>query len=423
MILSSILGVVSAAVGILDSNDDAKVIAGKMTDLVKQNKNLAINLMANGSMTKIIGDYIIEPTAIVSNDVKTDAVTEKILELDMNIFASFYMQVFDILTKINGMGVTSTINLLATSKSIPTEIIKVMSSNISASLADFDFAGNIFAYDKLPSITITGKDDMKTMINFSIESLGIENDGGLKLGSYVKQPKNDNEKTETGNIKVTENDVVKSIPSMLQRSLNLEISITNDNGYKQIISIPILIKMRIIYTDFSNISNAVEPHNTDTKFWARWIDWRAGGISLADLLFSGDLIKKYKKNKIKDKDELLSLINNRNTAANIKVATNGMVGFEKYYNMLIISKDNQDLLEKIIRGKISNEKYKELIMDATGSLLMTVLDMDYERAVLYIKDISGTSDVSYKALTKKSGKYDDLSDIFKALIGNRPPVI
>lgn len=231
--------------------------------------------------------------------------------------------------------------------------------------------------------------------------------------------------------------VAENLYAVHTRELNITLNITNsqigtqvggaENGKKvqnnfatKTIVIPITIKANIIVTDMSNIINMLKPNDRTKKFGYRLDEWRSGSISLRELIFCGDLIKAYKGNKLSDKDGLLSIIKRREESANSKLITAGVIGFEKFYNMVIVSADEKVLLNKHVGGNIDNERYKDELLTEAHALTLTIVDPDYERCYIVTKDIRGKSEISYKALKKK--KDNDLNDIYKALVANRSPV-
>ena len=101
----------------------------------------------------------------------------------------------------------------------------------------------------------------------------------------------------------------------------------------------------------------------------------------------------------------------------------GIVGFEKYYNILIISHRDAEYINKLLNGNILKEKYKEELAERTSSLIIDVMDYDYERVVIMTKDIRGTADITFKALNKKNKNNNDIADIFKAFNIGKQPVL
>ena len=101
-----------------------------------------------------------------------------------------------------------------------------------------------------------------------------------------------------------------------------------------------------------------------------------------------------------------------------------MTKHNKYYGILIVSKNQMTIIEQKLGGTIDKPRYREMLMLQTKSLLINVVDTDWERVAMNIKDLKGTTDLSYKVINSKKGSTNsnDLADIFKAISTNKPPV-
>ena len=430
-------------------------------EYMEKNKKEIMLTVNNGSMTKFISKYIVEPTAIVSKDLSNEDILDRLLEIEADIFASYYMQVFDIMTNVYGVKATMAIELLSTD----TMNVGAMASNGKAmyklATEDFDYTADLLLSDTLSMPLLSteahpgnlGVKGGNNNNNYKGKphpgNLGVngkpnnnKQQGGSNTTNDVAAKELAKEKfkelidahtpvKDTRGASIKEDFINKNLPGVIQRNINLEIVIDSSNNdeikgsgkdFKRIITVPILIKLNIIYTDTQNILTMFKPNSGANSWSNRFDSFKSGAIALGDLVFANDLIKEYKKTKIEDRDNLLNLINNKSANANAKLLSNKAIGFEKYYNMLLITKEELVLIEKIVGGKIKDNKYKEKLLADSNSLMVTVIDRDYERVQIHTKDIHGTSDITYKALSKKGGKGEDLSEIFKSMIANRPPV-
>lgn len=393
--------------GVLDKVENA---AGG--DIKIKNNEMAL-LTANGSIIRLLSTFVIEPTIVVSREMRNEDIVEKLIETNVDIFASFYVQAFTVLTNIYGHNSSVAFDILSSKGNMP----KASNNNKKA-----------FEELSLESMSILPIKD-KTKNYLSLEQhRGKKPNGGKnsvdrKVGSIGKMAV------------VKDNGTI--IPSVIQKNIDLTISInkvvtsTNkqgeskdiENGTREIV-VPILIKANLIYSDFNNIEVMISTNDKDKHFGSRLDEYKAGLTSLQNLIFAGDLIKEYKKNKFKDKDSLIDYMENRSTAANKKLLSRGAIGFAKFYGVLIVTKRQMSMIENKLGGSIDKPKYKEMLMDQTKSLLVNSVDTDWERVSIYTKDLKGTSDVSYKVLSKRKGDKDtsELAEIFKALTANKPPV-
>ena len=55
-------------------------------------------------------------------------------------------------------------------------------------------------------------------------------------------------------------------------------------------------------------------------------------------------------------------------------------------------------------------------------LSFTIVDLDYERISVYIKDLTGKSDISFNGLKRKKDGDFQLTDFLKTMMNNNHPV-
>ena len=181
------------------------------------------------------------------------------------------------------------------------------------------------------------------------------------------------------------------------------------------------IKAHIIVTSTEGLLNMLTPTSRDKTFSARWDEYKAGSIGLKELIFCNDLIKQYKDVKLKDKNKLLDLVNNRVQSSLLRGAKSGIEGYEANYNMIVISTEDKIKIDKYIGGDILRENAKQRFLADTHALSVSIMDPDYERVNILINDIRGNSDISFKTISKRKSKdSSEMADIFKSLMLNKP---
>lgn len=408
-----------------DSSDPKQIALNVLDTYNSKNGQL---LRTDGSITSLLGSYIVEPVFIVSNNAKVVDVADRALELNMDMFSAFYLQAFEILRSVYGLDTKVIINALGTDNAKTLDYI-LQTARTQISSEDFklpkSFVDSFITSDTL-SFSMEDSDD-NTVNKAILEKLKeLE-----KLRASQKVDQTDKKATLNASASAAGKDFKdQATYVLLQRNIEVTVPLnfeTKDtNGSKSIIRhnviIPITIKAHVLFTSIDNILTMLAPFNADKSFWSRWDDWRSGAISGWDLVFCGDLIKKYKENKFNDKAGLLSLLMDRSISANAKVATNKFVGFEKFYNMLVITAEDKIRIDKAVSGNIEEEKYKQRLLDQTKALTCTILDTDYERVIILTKDIRGETNLSFKALARRKENNVDLSEILKSIMANKPPV-
>ncbi len=330
-------------------------------------------LLTRGSMTKLIGKFIIEPKIIVSRGLKNHEHVEKVIEMNIDIFTSLYTRVFQILADVHGQETET--------------IIELMSSRVTD-------------YNSLAKVGYESYDNL--LVNLESE------DGVLPLKSNGVEAEVSNEGLDKS-----------AVGKMILREVIIKTKGKGKKGDSYIIETPVLIRAAIVYTDIKNINNMLTVNDNDKSFWNRLDDYQSGAIPLKDLIFAGDLIKDYKAKKLKDNDDLIKDMEERTREANIKLATEGTVGFNRYYQMIIVGDDDKIKLERSLKGKLSKEKFKDRFLEQSKSLALTVFDEDYERAIFMLKDIKGNTDVSYKSLSKSGNKDNEVLEVLKFVMSNK----
>lgn len=335
--------------------------------------------------------------------------------MNTDIFSSFYIQAFEVLNKIHGVDTQTTIDLLSTD---------------NGGLGRVLGAGWKYGEKKLG---LEDKQDflgelMGDGVGLTI-SVEAKNDGGLKLSGQrdkgdSKEPFRPSSTIGVGSGMNKMSD--QPLHGMLIRSVEIKVdtmaSDKDGNEFKHTFVIPITVRTMVISTGVDKIINMLKPQSADKSFSARLEDYRAGAISLMDLMFASDLIKQYKENKLEDDEGLIELINSRSLSANSKMVDKDAIGFEKNYNMIIITTEDRVYIDKFIKGDIKKEKYKQQFLSEAHAITCTVIDTDYEKVFFLTSDIRGQSVASFKTLNKRKGGGNDLTEVMKAMMASRPPV-
>lgn len=362
------------------------IIGGNQVN-TKELSNRVGLLSTNGNITKLLSKYVVEPIIISTHNVRDidNSLYDKLTQLSTDIFASFYMQAFKIMTEHMGVSVAQSVSLLGTSSS-------TLAMEDQSLVKEVNYIKAILSNEQYLTVSMEAKK-------------GVE----LKPGY--------------GNSEAFEK---QNLYSLLTRELEITINVDN-KGNKHIITIPIIIKANNVVTNVNSIINILEPNSKDKTFSARLDDYRAGAISLSELIFCGDLIKKYKENAIKDKDGLLEIINERQLASTTKAGSGlfngGKIarGFEANYNMLIVSNEDKIRIDKHMGGDITKEAIKQKFLSQASALSYMLVDQDYERVTTFVKDIRGSSNANFNTIKKRNDKNNSgLEEIFKSMFMSKP---
>ncbi len=353
----------------------------KAVDLVLRGKDEDSDksevLFSQGSMTKLVSKFIITPTIIVSESAKDNNTIKELIEYNVSLFASLYTQVFVTLVHIHGLK--------------PNVAFELLSSDFET-IYTKNSALEEFSYDAL----LVGQEDD----NFFLP--GLEGDDKKKK-----------KRTSKRKISINKDKNESHISKLVTREI--EISIETD---KRTILIPAMIRANVVYVKPTSIANMIGKENKETLL-DRIDDYRAGAITLGDLVFANDLINDYEKRRLKDREDLIREMRTRELTSASKLLKHGAAGYSRLYQMIIMTTDDEMLVSKQLRGTLAKPRVKEEFLDATASLSASVIDLDYERVSIYVNDIKGSIDLSYKEISKKEKNGDSMEELLKLLTTTR----
>nr|DAN55519.1 MAG TPA: hypothetical protein [Caudoviricetes sp.] len=381
------VAVANAAMGVYKSMSSTQEFPAMMDERLKQSGQAGKILYSyDGSITKLLSDYIVEPTIVVSKELRDTEVLPKVIQAQVDVFASYYAQAFNVLSNVYEQNPLTSVKLLASTGKDTYSTLKVMATDAVLK----DLATESYTQDLL-CVSMEDKDNKRpgfpTIVNQTDK-------GGYLYALYTRQ------------FEVSVNGHYKNVEG-------------KDNNAK--IIIPITIRANVIFTSYDNIENILGPNNDKKSFWYRWNEYLSGGISFMDLVTAGDLVREYKKNRLLDSENILQFINAKKDTAAAKGLFKNSFGFEYLYNMYILTIEDRARLSKYLGGNVANDKFKEKFLSQASGMVLTTVDNDYEKVIFQIKDLHGETIVPYSALNKRKGDSSDLAEIFKALMVNKQP--
>jgi hypothetical protein len=449
------LGSLSQLIGVFQSALD---FTGSGSDKVFSERELEL-MSTNGSITKLLGKYVVTPTILVSKNLRGEEAVDDLIRTNINIFAAFYAQAFTILAEVQDMRPSAVFDILSSGSTSSRSIVNSLKRRLDES--SLSHGTEALLNDELdflpinglvPGIEATykgrnGGSNSNNRNNKFYRDDSTHNEyskGSNHLTNYGNVVKNSTSNTKTINeavnkdsltqrfdkrrydtVKDKDSDLIATISKEINITVRVRVSVSDSSIETREIIVPVIIKANVIFTDFENITNMIDTRSDSHRFGTRLEEYLSTEINFKDFMLASDLIAKYKKNKIKDKDDVINLLNHRTHHAKRKAAVHFAAGFQMYYGMLIIDNDQKKIIDGYMNGDIvKREKFKEKLMEESASLLVSIVDQDYERVTILTKDITGNSDIPFKSLKAKGGKSDssDMSEIFKAMVNNKPPL-
>jgi hypothetical protein len=456
-LLSGILQFITAGGTLLDSDK------GGVVDrvLAAYGSKEGLMLSFDGSVGRLLNDYVVEPTIMITPNAEKSGVAPKVLNLCSDMYVAYYMQAYEILTEILGVDMSTAIKVLGT-------------DNGSVSDAVMGSIGiiNNESFNRMErALSQSPNNPFGSFGTSGGVSLGFEAKGGgdraflpeeqqlnasrviirqIKLIARRKNSFITDIKREAINDDVKKRVVVKTRDAETGGSQDDTIEWTasrritpiddvNPDNFDNIgksgnvtsvthkeqideINLTITVRMNIIVADIDDIISLQDPHKEDNDLSERIDDMKSGAISFwTDLILCNDLIDAYKKNKVRDLNKLHQIINSRKISANSKYVTNKMAGFEKFYNMIVVTGDEKDIIDQTVKGNAFNEPVKDNFLTGTGSLSLTVIDEDHDRVSMVTKDMKGMTYMRFSELENRKDKTNSYDEIIKAMQMNTAP--
>lgn len=433
-----------------------------------------IKNIKSGTLTGITKNLMVEPTIIVSNNVRNSKIFDQLVALNMDLFTCFYAQAFQILTDVLGQAAISAIDVLSTNKYtgaameryVRNRVYKLVLESMDKPfcLGDLDFSNPIFMLNheeregleqEYKSIFNLEGNNGKPSIPGTVTPTPNNQTQNVPAGANRQ---NNNSKNKDGNEKkwpseVTRSDahgydknaitdrismydgqmknMYESLNQVLVRTVNVKAlrpdNVTGKPGTdgqgmltKEFI-IPITIIGTVKVVPIDEIIIAVSNYDFKKSFTYRLREWQSGGISLSDLIFATDLIKEYKANKLSKNSKLMTDIEDKRNTANIRKAVTGIQGAEVSYNMIMVTDYELEMLEKAYNKKLDNFNSRQAFLKVMNAHNLSVVNDDAERINIYIADINGGMDIGFGKLQKRNDKDINMLEFFRAMAANTAP--
>jgi len=313
---------------------------------------------ATSTLIEMADDLIIRPLIVLSEDLKGGDATENIIALNMDTFANLYLKAFDIATNIMGTQAEASLKLLSSREVLPK----------------------------------------------NMGSLGIESVNNLDI-QFLQL---DEEKLYDD----------KSKRPIFIRDLELTYKPKDSDGRTTTLNVTIIAD--VIYVPNSELKLHMDTNGRDKLFFNRVDDMRANLINFwSDFVFTQDMVKEYKRARLKSKTDLSEFITKRQTNSALKRAR-GTGGLDEYYTMLILSRESTSEIELSMGGSLNKSRMRDIMFESFKAMSLTRVDTDHEMVVFDLKSKSkiSTATMSFKSL-KKSSNNDEILDILKFQAGMR----
>lgn len=343
----------------------------------------------------------VEPITLISSNLTGTKELYNILHGVLNVYAAFYLQAMHILqAQLADVRILKILD-----KTNPDRDLKTLLTSGYTAYENYKENTQTLSLEnckfKLPMLSSDKKQELM------LESI-FDEDATNQLGSSIHKL-----------------DTFEKLGTAIGKVVEVKFTIrNNDSKNADEITIPVVVKLDTMIIPSEVLGSILVSNKEEITLGSRFKDAIAGRIGfIKDFILCSDLIKTQKKTMIKDPtnyyNQMLKRINN----SRLYSALSGNISLAGVSSVVIISEEDENLIQREIGGKLTNTTTRNIIFDNTSAMCICVVDREWERVSMYIRDIDGFSQNSFddfKSTTDKNSGAQ-ISDIMKAFaIGNAP---
>lgn len=384
--------------------------------------------IVNGTLDGNYGSSIIEYSKVLR--VEPFCLVEKTLEacpalIDIEqtlllMYSGYYVQALAISNNVGSVNVRNRLEKFNPSlESFNSgEFIRNRDFNrLKAALEDYEENDFYSAIDKMIKSGLSDreiKDNLAKAPNITKEEI----DKNLK---YYYSTKEGLAASQQSTLKDTVRAINEKASLAVGKLLNIEIG---DGEHSVVMPVGIQLSIGLLRRD--SLKNILTFTTQDFSALDRKVSWKQGKLSFwKDLVFCRDLVNKYRKTIIQEKDgSFKSTISRRNNIIKNDFAKSMTTPAAAITSLMIITKSLADEI-CINSGKTMDDySFRNDFMDHSGIMILVVVDEAHRMATFYYHSIKEGSDFSFNVM--KSAKSSDggtINEIVGAMLSGQIPRI
>lgn len=422
-------------------------------------KDYGTNYYKDSSLPEATKLTRVEPITVVSRDLLNNPEIQKILNVNLSLFCGYYLQAVDILTKVHDVEAIRILDKLNPDRDetgflLSEKVSRESYRNISIEQMKFSLPTKsqpALEMDKTQKAETT-EQAWERMVGVFAENAELAKKYGdayaevKALKAKMEEAAKDNKSAE---VRAAELEYKKAQDSLVNsfkyeqaiekvdlntlanlsigRLINVSIAYTKEQGQhageERFIKIPISVRLLVNTIPNESIVRIMTYKNQDLSLIERIHSANSGAIEfIRDVVFCQDLIDEYKRATIKDTSNILQELTRRaNNAKKYGLLTKNP-SLVAASSLFIISDAVAREVEQKLGGKLDNPRIREKAFDGTYSMIIAVVNSDWETVTFYTRGIARGATFGFRELESKGkGTGPDVGDILKALTAGQPP--
>lgn len=344
--------------------------------------SLEPDIASNGKVTSLLSKFIITPNVIIDKKLEymDKTVLRDMIKTEVVLFTAIVSNAIRIMVELHGVDPRMAINKV--SKTSNLEDAEEL-NDIFQGLENFDYINDL-----------------------------LNNDGFLPATEDKKRDFN-------GITSLSNNNYIQKDVSGFVNTYELQVAFETKKGNKSVFTMPLVIYPNIVYSDSENLINNMLDSDSDKSFFNRVDEYRAGLVSLSDLIFATDIVKKYKDRKISNESNFAKYLNKIDKVHGIKDLIHNKNSFSRNFNIYLLDKSNMHTMNKLIKGNMLRDTDKDKLTDSLMAFSVTFVDIENEELTLLLDSIPSFSVLNFNMLKKE--KESDVTSLLKDMLNNKQP--
>lgn len=337
----------------------------------------------------------IEPITLVSSSLSSTKELYNVLHGVLNIYAAYYLQAVGILAaQLADVRILKILDKINPDRDIKTMLTSAYIAAESFTSSTLSLKNCKYGFP-VPGTTVATEhifdEDEGTHLGTSIQRLETFE----KLGSAVG--------------KVVE--------------VKFKVRPADSKSVADETTIPVVVKLDTMIIPSDVLSTILVSNKNEITLGSRFEQAIRGRIGfIKDFILCSDLIKTQKKTMIKDPTGAYATLLKRINNSRIYSALSGNISLAGVSSIVVISDEDENLIQRFIGGKLTNEQTRDIVFDNTSAMMIVVVSEAWERVTIYIRDTSSYSQSSFDAFKGSADKgNNNIGDILKSLTAGQAP--
>ena len=383
-------------------NETTLALVSKLPDIIRS--------MKSDSLIEFTQPTRIEPIVLIDDRLVGLSFMPDIMQTLVNVFSGYYLQAVALSVNVGRVDVLQLLDKVNPNRNLGDNAIRGL-TNFNNLRTTFESADAYEYALPLPDQPI------------GIEHFGLERSfyDALREEGDATVREEEGPRTETG---YTDKDMIRYAQEVntlsVGKLLNVEINI---NCSKNKASFPVLVRLIPTTTPPKGITHTLSIGQRPRSVKERFKAWRSGQLSfIRDLVFAQDLIDAHKESLKYDAANIYKQSLDRNRRNKLSAILSGNPSVATASNLIVFSDTTRKEVERSINGRLSHFRTRESVFKNTYSMIMVIVDPEWENVTLYHRSIETPSELTTSDFKNASkGKGPDVMEILKAYqVGSSP---